>query len=454
MPFPFRRPAARWAPPERAPSLRAALLLAGSLLLVVALLPLAGALGFLGPRTYLVVSLNPTELRPHGGFVGAYASLAIRYGRVALLAYGDSQDLDHVYAERVAGGEIEDPVEVYPALTHAGHSPDFPTSARSLAEVYRLITDVPSDGVVALDPAAAGGLLRLVGPLQITGEDEPVTASNLLGIVLQHTQNFESEDEGGRKQFVFDLGQELASRLRALPPTRWPEVIAAVARAADERHIQLYFEAPLLQRVVHALGWDGAYPPPADDFLAVVDSNWRLGNKANLVTDQALDYRVEIGADGATTAELTISYENRGTDHLSFSTLDMPFVHQATYDADVRVYVPHGSRRLSRGTPGGGQDPGPELGRTVFQERAVVKPESRQSLTIAYLLPNRRVEPDNIRYRLFVRKQAGTAAVPLRVGVVGPAGWRASGGEGREWTAQTTLAVDRQFSVLFERSSG
>jgi len=424
------------------------LLLVGLLLAIVAL-PLAGAMGFFGSRTYLVVSLNSAELRPHGGFVGAYAVVELSYGRVVSLEYGDSKDLDDVYAERVDTGE-KPPLDVYPALTRAGHSPDFPTTARALAEAYWHIADVRADGVIAVDPAAAAGLIRIVGPLHVRGEAEAVTDANLVGIVLKHTQNFDDDDED-RKQFVFELGLELAGRLRALPPTRWPEVLQALSTAADERHVQLYGDDAIIQRLIHTRGWDGSYPLPTDDFLAVVDSNWRLGNKANLVTDQELDYRVAIAPDGTSIATLTITYENRGTGGLSFSTADMPFLDQAPYDADVRIYAPLGSQRLS---PGDAQNLEPELGRTVFLERVEVPPESRQSLTVQYRLPDRRVDGGRIDYELFVRKQAGTSAVPFTLTVTGPEGSRVGGSDKREWSTQANLLVDRRFRVAFERVSG
>jgi hypothetical protein len=209
-------------------------------------------------------------------------------------------------------------------------------------------------------------------------------------------------------------------------------------------------EDPTLQGWIRDRGWDGAYPSPTDDFLAVVDSNWRLGNKANLVTDQQLDYRVAIAPDGASTARLTISYENRGTDTLPFSTADMPFLDHATYDADVRIYAPLGSRWLSPE----GEVLEPELGRAVLLERVEVPPESRRSLTVEYRLPDRRVESGRIDYDLFVRKQAGTGAIPFRLTVTAPEGWRANGSSSREWSTSSDLIVDRTFQVLLEPAPG
>jgi hypothetical protein len=412
------------------------------LLVLIALLPLASILGFFGQRTYLVLFQNSTELRPYGGFIGVYGEVVLKYGRVVASEYGDPLELDGVYDERLERGEID---EFEPHQLYApGESPDFPTTALFAREIYAQLLDTEVDGAIAVDPAAVGKLIQLVGPLRVEGEREPVTEANLLPIILKHTQDFDQDE---RKQFVFDLAQVLLTRLRALPISRWPEVWSALAAAADERHIQIDLGGSLLQRYVRSRGWDGAMPPPTNDFLAVVDSNVGY-NKANLVTDQALDYRVTLAADGTATATLKVDYHNKGTSGLGFSTKDMPYVDRATYEVQLLVLVPEGSERL---TPGNGDEPWKDLDRTWFEEYVTVPPESRASTTISYRLPRRPVEANQLRYELFVRKQAGTAGVPLRVQVIGPEGWRVKGLTGRLWSQETVLTVDRAFTVELER---
>ena len=64
------------------------------LVVLAALIPLASALGFFGPRTYLVLIQNSSELRPYGGFIGVYGQLVMKYGRLAETSYGDTLALD------------------------------------------------------------------------------------------------------------------------------------------------------------------------------------------------------------------------------------------------------------------------------------------------------------------------------------------------------------------------
>ncbi|MEE3921709.1 DUF4012 domain-containing protein [Micromonospora sp. BRA006-A] len=50
-------------------------------------------LGADGPRTYLLVSQNPAELRATGGMFGAYAVLRAEGGRIRLVKQGSSSEL-------------------------------------------------------------------------------------------------------------------------------------------------------------------------------------------------------------------------------------------------------------------------------------------------------------------------------------------------------------------------
>jgi hypothetical protein len=398
-------------------------------------------------------------LRPIGGFVGVYGAVVLDKGRVSSLDFGSGKDFDYVYADHMPDGQFVstlrawgEPIklsDVIPAIRDERYSADFPTAARSFIDGYEAMFEERPDAVIAVTPVAASHLLSVVGPINVADEPVPVTEANLLELIYKHTQAF--DEHGDRKQFVYDLGKALGERVLALPPTRWPAVIQALSHAADERHIQIYFADPRLQGMVLARGWDGGYPPPTDDFLAVVDSNEINGAKANLVTDQTLTYHVEIGADGAAVATLRVGYDNRGTRHLSFSTENMPYLNQPTYEARVRIYAPLGSQRLGLRS---GSDPEPEFGRSVFEEYVSVAPETTDALTLTYRLPTSRADSRQIRYDLFVRKQPGTAGVPFHLVVSGPPGWRARGGNDRDWSAETNLAVDRTFSVVFERADG
>lgn len=425
MTFSLRSPFVRTEAPARRLGRGRRLALGGALALLGALLltplvPLAAGLGFLGPRTYLVLGQNPAELRPSGGFVGTYAELTVSFGRLVDWSAGDSFDLDGVFDERVARGELRWGNRPAPSLYTVADAPDFPTAARAAIDAYAVLTGLRPAGVIAVDPGLVVPLLDVTGPLTVRGESRHVTAENLVGLVLEHTQDFEDAD-ADRKQFAVDLGRELLRALRGLPAGRWPELTDAVGRAADERHLRLYFADPGLQRLVVDRGWDGGLRPSDDDYLAVFEHNTGY-NKANLFTERLLRYETSLEADGLARALLRVEYENRGSRSLPFSAEGMPFVEDADYEARVLVYVPRGSRAPRLNGDASDLQRGEDAGRTVFSVAVEVPAESRRAFELSYEIPPRRAGPRE-RYELLVQTQAGMPSTPIEL-IVRPArGW-------------------------------
>ncbi|MFC7483852.1 DUF4012 domain-containing protein [Luedemannella flava] len=134
---------------------------------------LPGMLGADGPRTYLVLFQNLAEARATGGIPGAFAVIRADRGAVRLVRTGTaardlrvflppvarlSETARSLYTERPA---------IFPADVNV--SPDFPTAARLIREMYRLRTGQTVDGVIATDPVALAYLLSATGPLRVSG---------------------------------------------------------------------------------------------------------------------------------------------------------------------------------------------------------------------------------------------------------------------------------------------
>ena len=75
-------------------------------------------------------------------------------------------------------------------------SPDFPSDAEALAQIYEQSGGQPVDGVIKIDPVALAALLRFTGPIQVPGIDEPLTSENAADILMrsQYLQEGERGD--------------------------------------------------------------------------------------------------------------------------------------------------------------------------------------------------------------------------------------------------------------------
>ena len=115
-----------------------------------------GLFGADGPRRYLVLFITPAELRGAGGFIGSYAELTAEDGSVELVRSGRIDDLIEGpnRGERTISGPAGylrrygrfDPADYLQDVTF---SPDFPSSASVMAELYPQAGGQPVDGVIA-----------------------------------------------------------------------------------------------------------------------------------------------------------------------------------------------------------------------------------------------------------------------------------------------------------------
>ena len=120
-------------------------------------------------QTYLLLAQNNDELRPTGGFISSIGVLAISRGIPRLGSFVDS------YRAENWDKPHPDPPEAlrkYMGLDlwvtrDANWWPDFPTSAKAVAELYELNQDRQVDGVLAIDVTGAARLLEALAPLEL-----------------------------------------------------------------------------------------------------------------------------------------------------------------------------------------------------------------------------------------------------------------------------------------------
>ncbi|GAB3069951.1 hypothetical protein GCM10027186_24690 [Micromonospora schwarzwaldensis] len=126
-------------------------------------------LGADGPRSYLLVSQNPAELRATGGMFGAYAVLRADGGRIRLAGQGNATDLQYFDPPLKVDPEMRrlwtDLPGMYPADVNL--SPDFPAAAALYREMVRRRTGTTVDGVLAVDPVMLSYLLNVIGPVGV-----------------------------------------------------------------------------------------------------------------------------------------------------------------------------------------------------------------------------------------------------------------------------------------------
>ncbi|MEU5950250.1 DUF4012 domain-containing protein [Micromonospora sp. NPDC047465] len=215
-------------------------------------------LGAAGPRTYLVVSQNPAELRATGGMIGAYAVIHADDGRVRMGRQGTSSALGRFQPPLKVPAEVRhlwaDLPGIYPADVNL--TPHFPTAAALYREMFRRRTGTTVDGVLAVDPVVLSYLLKATGPVMVPG-GVPLAAEKVVQTVLGDSyQRMDNEE-----QDAF-FAASAAAVFDALVTKKYDPkgLLSAFDRAVTERRILFWSARPEEQRTIGDSRMAGVLP--------------------------------------------------------------------------------------------------------------------------------------------------------------------------------------------------
>lgn len=268
-------------------------------------------------KRYLVLFTTPVEARA-SGFPGNFAELRVEDGRVAIARFGrvgrDLQREGVPLAQRTISGPPDylaryERFGVAQTWQNITMSPDFPSVAAAAAELYPQSGGVAVDGVMAVDPTALAALLRLTGPVRVSGIDEPIDGANAVEF-LQLRQYVELGNDR-RIDVLEAVALATFERLTSgsLPPVgSFAEHLAPLVRQGHLKFVAFDAEAA---RALRRARVDGALAPVEGDNLAVVVNN-AGGNKIDAFLHRTSNYDVEWDSrSGELRGALRVTLTNR-----------------------------------------------------------------------------------------------------------------------------------------------
>ena len=403
-------------------------------------------LGGHGARAYLLVYQDTADLRATGGFIGAAGLLLLDHGRLSQIDYettGSQPGPLNLQLPDSRTGPPPAPLFYYRGLgsfqlRDANFWPDFPTSARHIADLYRRATGRTLDGVVAVNPAAIATLLGALGPLAVPGYGEPVTAATVIGRIEYYTHDRPgAHGDPHRKRFVVALNHALTQRLLAVDSTHLAGVLLAMQSALADRSVLVSLNDPVFAPALRRAHWDGAIRDEPGDYLAVFDQNV-TDSKLNPFVDQQITYDATRLADGGLDATLTITYHN-GTHANTF------WIGRTYYQDYLRIGLPAGSHlRDQAGYDDTFWPDEAEAGRLLIAGGLVVPQAGTRTISLRYSVPPGALA-NTAGYRLLVQKQPGSRPAQLTVRIHAGA---------TTWTAQAWLRHDLSLSIRWNAPSG
>jgi len=411
-----------------------------------------------GVRNYLVLLQNNTELRPTGGFIGSFAKVTFEEGKLKKLNVNDIYTIDGQLAVHV-----EPPKEIKEDLGQkdfflrdSNWEPDFPAAAKQAQWFYTKETGERIEGVVALDVSALEHLLANTGPVDLPDYQEKITAENIFEKTVAHADLSFSPGSQAKKSFLTTLTSGAMERIFFLPQNNWPEILTALGKLLDEKHISVYLNDPKLFSFIVSQNWMHTMPVQTEqnknrDFLSVVEAN--LGaNKANYYLDRSYNLETVAGKSGEIKHRLRISYLNRSPSE-TFPG--------GKYKNRIRLYLPFGTQ-LTRALWGETDitkavSSFTDYGRTGYSVLLELLPKEQKTLVVDYAVPLKLEFQNGVAlYRLDIIKQAGTDKDPLQWTVTHPINYKVISPQVKQTGPQeqkvsTDLSVDRSFEVEFRK---
>ena len=234
-------------------------------------------LGISGPKNILVLPENNAEMRDQGG-VFSYSLLRASNGHLVSIVSGHSYDLN-----------VSTPVP-YPISPGARQyylvdqpnsdmrsinvSADFPTTARTAAEIFTAHTGIAVNDVVALDVPAMAALLGVGGPLQVPAVGKTLTVSNFATVILHDLYSqYAVGSQGPRYDALSQVSDAILHRVEHAKGSLL-SYLKALSSAIPGRHLLLWSAHGATEKSIQALGADGRIDSvdPLGTFHVAVES--------------------------------------------------------------------------------------------------------------------------------------------------------------------------------------
>lgn len=392
--------------------------LLGNLLTLYPRLP--GLLGADGPTRYLLVVLNPAELRATGGAPLSAALIEFDDGAMSVLRQGATStefflDNRKVTWQTLVGPPLGPTPGQPDRFVNANQHPDFRISGEQLARAWQAGGLPVVDGVIALDTTAIAAVLGAIGPVQTEGYGE-VTQDNLTETIL-----FDAYTQVRDKRTRHDLNAQLSSAVVSALVTgeNLPGVAGALFAEARGRHVQAWLVDPQAQQVLSAIGLAGEVDREAPDQIAVYTQNTN-GSKVDVYQQREVRHEVVLAADGSASVTQQVTLNNATPGQAGevpgeprdgyYTRWSRPALYQylPRHAEQVEVVAPTGWESQSLLDDG--------QGRPLVRSRGWIAPGGIVTITLRYRLP-----PDTFTED---PAQQGGQAGGQQAGRMGPGGLR------------------------------
>ncbi|MGH9188837.1 MAG: DUF4012 domain-containing protein [Acidimicrobiales bacterium] len=410
------------------------------------------------PRRYFLAVQNTAEARSTGGAIGNFGELVAEGGKIRVERFGRVKDLRDAGVppeQRVLHSPPQEYVDRYgryePQSTwqNVNMSPDFPTVARVISDLYPQSGGRPVDGVIAIDPAGLAALLELTGGVNVSGFGERITSENVVRITLSDA--YENYSKSSRIDFLAEVADKVVVALTGGDVKSPAQVARVLGDASRQHHLMMFLRRPEEQRLLARVRADGAVPAPKSDSVFVTNQN-AGANKLDYYLRRTLHYSVRLDPDaGSSSARATANLDVTFGNQSPASGLDPyvigPNVEGLAAGENYSIVSVYGRLDLDRATVDGvpvQMEGGTELGHNVHTTFLRIAAQTHQTLHLA-LSGSVPLDPGGW-YTLQLLRRPTIAVDEVEVDIEVPSGWRIAEAVGLQTDGQRAgshLELDR-----------
>ena len=388
-----------------------------------------GLLGSDGPREYLVLLLNNTELRGAGGILSGIGSLTIDQGRIELGDFSHYKDL----ADPPPFRRVPSPPDfkAHFATYHAdttrwvttSSSPDVPDVALVARRLYALSVGPVVDGAIVVDPRGLTALMPRRARIRVPTTNRVLRRDDVSDYVYSDAYSQLGGAEDRRRESLIVVGQAAFSSIleSQLDASSLTEDAAAAAAGG---HLRVVSFDPRERRVLESAAITGNLGAPSGDAAMATVQNLG-GNKLDFYSQRSLSHACRIDPGGPTTCQTAVDIKNRTP--LGLTRYEFQYFPYGLFKNFVEVYVP-AEARLEAVRLGGRpiefitykEDGYKSVG--VYLE---IPRSDTARMTVRYTLPEQKSG-----YSLEVRPQPLTEDGEIELRLATPPDWQLTGPDG------------------------
>jgi hypothetical protein len=242
-------------------------------------------------RRYFVALQNPAEQRATGGLIGAFAVLSADHGKLTLEQVGSDNELkDPAKPVIDLGPEFDRRYGRLGATAgwrSANLTPHVPSAGRILAALWADRTGEQVDGVIFLDPAALGLVLKATGPVRLA-DGTPLTSNNATTLLERDVyRRFPRARDAQRNSYLQDAVRTVFARLNQ-SGINARTLFAQGGKAVGTGHLRIWSSDARLQARLATSTASGALPGTTP-YLRVVTQDVG-GSKLDVYLEQKVQY--------------------------------------------------------------------------------------------------------------------------------------------------------------------